>query len=412
MIRRFGVVLIFVLAAAATVRGQESGPGVVQCSKCHAQPSFLEGRRAPTARDSTLFVTDSMLDRSVHAGLACADCHAGFDQGYPHEAKQVALPCQSCHASAGDAWGISIHAADAATGGAGATCVDCHGTHDVLNPEDRDAPTYALNVAGMCARCHEDPEIVGEYFDTPERAGARQAVQRYFQTVHGTAVTQAGLVVSATCNDCHRAHDILPPEDPRSSVNRSHIPETCGNCHVGILEVYEKSAHGQAFDTDEEKAPVCTSCHTSHEIVQADQPAWFLGVVEECGKCHEKLYDEYLQTYHGKVTRLGSGLAAQCSECHTAHRMLPASDPESTVNRDHLVETCGQCHAGANTNFVQYYAHGDHSDRHNFPKLYYPWLFMTTLLVGVLGFFGMHTILWLVRTAIDALRGGPKGDGP
>lgn len=410
--KRCAIVLGLLLASAASLRGQQAGAGLVHCANCHSNRTFLEGKRPTAAGDSALFVTDSILGTSVHAGLACADCHPGFDQGFPHRAERTARPCQSCHAGAGEKWGMSIHASSAESGGAGATCVDCHGSHRVLSPENERSPTYALNVAGMCARCHADPKIIGEYFNTPGKAEARQAVQRYYQTVHGTAITKAGLVVAATCNDCHRAHEILPPEDPRSSVNRAHVPETCGACHAGILEVFDTSAHGKALaDTAGERAPVCTDCHTSHQIVQADQPAWYLGVVEECGTCHRKLYEEYRETYHGKVTRLGSGLAAKCSDCHTAHHMLPASDPASTVNPAHLVETCGQCHDGANRNFVKFIAHGDHTDRVDYPRLFWPWLFMSALLAGVFGFFGVHTALWLVRSGVDALRHRGKEDG-
>jgi hypothetical protein len=174
---------------------------------------------------------------------------------------------------------------------------------------------------------------------------------------------------------------------------------------VGIVEVFDRSAHGKTLHASGgARAPVCTDCHTSHEIVEADEPVWFLGVVEECGACHEKLYEEYQETYHGKVSRLGSGLAAQCSECHTPHAMLPASDPESTVNPARLVDTCGQCHESANANFVQYITHGDHHDRHRNPKLFWPWLLMTLLLAGVFSFFGAHTVLWLVRVGIESRR--------
>ncbi len=398
-------------AAVPRAAGAQEPPRIpsVRCALCHGDLDFLEGRRASAAADSSLYVTDSLLAESVHAALACADCHPSQAGGFPHSAGAPARPCADCHAGPGQQWGRSIHAADVARGGEAATCVDCHGHHDVRSPEDRESPTYALNVAGMCARCHADPRIIGEYFNTPETAEARQAVARYFQTVHGTAVTRAGLVVAATCNDCHRAHDILPPENPESSVNRSHIPETCGGCHAGVLQVFETSAHGRDLASGEGRAPVCTDCHTSHHIVEADQPAWFLGVVEECGQCHERLYHEYLETYHGKVTRLGSGLAAQCSECHTPHHMLPASDPESSVNPANVIETCRQCHAQANGNFVQYITHGEHTDRQNYPKLFWPWLLMTLLLAGVFGFFGTHTILWLVRTAIEASRRRRKG---
>lgn len=404
------VLSVLAVAFAVPATAQEGEEGTVQCQVCHGNFGFMQGQRETPARDSALLVTDELVEPSVHGPLPCIACHPGYGEGYPHDVDRTARPCGDCHASAGRAWAGSVHAANVAERGDAASCVDCHGSHRVFPPDDRRSSVHALNVAETCARCHADPEIVGEYFATPDEATARHAVSRYFETVHGTALTESGLVVSATCDDCHRSHDILPADSAGSSVHRSHISETCGACHLGILEVFEASAHGAALrEEGSARAPVCTDCHTSHQIVETDEPAWFLGVVEECGTCHEELYDRYFDTYHGKVTRLGSGLAAQCSECHTAHAMLPASDPGSSVHPANLVETCARCHEGANENFVQYYAHGDHTDRERYPKLFWPWLFMTALLAGVFGFFGTHTLLWLTRVGIERARGGGAG---
>jgi hypothetical protein len=153
---------------------------------------------------------------------------------------------------------------------------------------------------------------------------------------------------------------------------------------------------------------VCIDCHSAHAIVRADQPQWLLGVVKECGSCHERLYESYFDTYHGKVTQLGFNLAAKCSDCHTAHNMRPATDPRSSVYPLNLVATCGRCHPDATWNFVKYYPHGDPTDRRRFPVLYWPWLLMTGLLISVMAFFGLHTALWLVRIAIDRRHGGSE----
>jgi hypothetical protein len=122
--------------------------------------------------------------------------------------------------------------------------------------------------------------------------------------------------------------------------------------------------------------------------------------VEECGECHEHLYETYFDTYHGKVTRLGSALAAKCSDCHTPHANLPPDDSASSVHPVNRVETCAECHAEASARFVQYLPHGDHGDRERYPVLYWTWLLMTSLLIGVFTFFGIHTVLWLVRASI------------
>ena len=139
-------------------------------------------------------------------------------------------------------------------------------------------------------------------------------------------------------------------------------------------------------------------------MVHADDPEWFLGISATCGNCHEHLWETYLDTYHGQVTDLGFGLTAKCSDCHTAHNMRPASDPNSSVYPMNLVETCSRCHPGANENFIRYYAHGDTHDRERYPILFWPWLFMTMLLVSVWAFFGAHSMMWVGGVVIERRR--------
>lgn len=405
--------LACVLAAAPALA---QVPRVVVCEKCHADREFLVGKAATPEGEAALYVPASTLRETAHQRLACVDCHPEYGEQYPHRMTAIAAPCGSCHEREGQAWAQSSHAANVATKGDAATCVDCHTSHTVYSAEDRRSPTHALNVATLCGSCHADPRIVGTYFTAPDEGQARVAVEQYYETVHGAAMTRAGLVVSATCNDCHGAHLILPADSARSRLHPTNVDATCGACHTGVLEDFSASAHGVALGTGErtpegDPAPSCTQCHKAHRIVRTDEPAWVLGVVEECGECHRHVYETYFETYHGKVTRLGSGLAARCADCHTAHRMLPTSNPASTIYPLNLVETCAQCHPNANFNFVQYRAHGDYRDRERYPELYWPWLFMTTLLAGVFGFFGLHTLLWLVRIGVDRIRGGAGGHG-
>ena len=413
----FALALAFLLpVTAVSAQGPRPGAarGDVQCQKCHANREFLVGKASTVRGDSALFVPDSLLRDSRHAKLACADCHPGFEAGYPHNTTAIAVPCQQCHEKQGAEWAASIHAPNARTVGDAPTCVRCHGQHHVLGVDDPRSPTYALNVAKLCASCHNDPRIVGTYFQTARGAEARTAVAEYYKTVHGVAVTKAGLVVAATCNDCHGAHRILPRDSSQSTVNRANVAVTCGKCHAGVLATFDSSAHGQALAAGTRTktghhAPVCIDCHAGHRIVAANDSVWFRGVVSECGSCHERLYKTYFETYHGQVTELGFGLTAKCSDCHTAHAMLPPTDPRSSVNPANLVATCSRCHPGANARFVQYLPHGDPQDRARYPLLFWVWLFMTTLLVGVFSFFGLHTILWLLRLVLDRLRIGRPG---
>ncbi len=266
--------------------------------------------------------------------------------GYPHHATgPFAVPCQSCHEKEGEDWARSIHARNAVTVGSAPTCATCHGTHHVLGPDDPRSPIYPLNVAALCGGCHANPKIIGTYFGAADQAQARTAVANYYKTVHGTAMTKAGLVVAATCSNCHGAHLILPPDSAASTINRANIASTCGACHVGVLETFGSSSHGQALLSGAKtptghSAPVCIDCHPAHHLVSASDPVWFRGVVQECGSCHEQQYKTYFETYHGQVTELGFGLTAKCSDCHTAHDMLPATDPKSSVYPTNLVKTC------------------------------------------------------------------------
>ena len=94
------------------------------------------------------------------------------------------------------------------------------------------------------------------------------------------------------------------------------------------------------------------------------------------------------------MTALGSRSVAGCADCHGAHEVLPASDPRSPIAPANLVKTCGQCHTNANESFVKYDPHADKHDRERNPALYFTSKFMTMLLFGVFGFFGLHTAMW------------------
>ncbi|MDE3053893.1 MAG: hypothetical protein KGJ70_08400 [Gemmatimonadota bacterium] len=405
------------LVPAAPASAQRA-TGVVECRNCHANRDFLVGKAATLKGDSALYVTDSLLHDSKHATLSCTSCHPAFAGGYPHrDTSVVAVPCQSCHEKEGADYARSVHAPDAATGGSAPSCVTCHGAHHVLAAADPRSPTYPLNVAGLCGGCHANAKIIGTYFGAPDQAQARNAVPQYYKTVHGIAMTKAGLVVSATCNDCHGSHLILLPDSAQSTINRANSARTCGRCHAGVLATFDSSSHGQALRSGARtptghSAPVCIDCHPAHQLVSASDPVWFRGVVKECGACHEEEYGTYFETYHGQVTELGFGITAKCSDCHTAHAMLPATDPKSSVYPTNLVATCAQCHPQANANFVKYQPHGDPRNRARYPLLFWTWLFMTTLLVSVFAFFGVHTLLWLGRLTLNRLHGRPLNGHP
>lgn len=64
-------------------------------------------------------------------------------------------------------------------------------------------------------------------------------------------------------------------------------------------------------------------------------------------KFHTGAHADYDRSFHAQAVHNGTK-AATCRDCHTKNgdlsTMLPASDPNSTINRATIAETCGKCH--------------------------------------------------------------------
>jgi formate dehydrogenase gamma subunit len=64
-------------------------------------------------------------------------------------------------------------------------------------------------------------------------------------------------------------------------------------------------------------------------------------------KFHTGAHADYDRSFHAQGVHNGTK-AATCRDCHTRNgdlsTMLPASDPNSTINRATIAETCGKCH--------------------------------------------------------------------
>jgi len=285
-------------------------------------------------------------------------------------------------------------------------CQDCHGPiHALQSVSSASSPAYHLNLPATCGKCHGDPELARKHGIPIENA-----YQLYMDSIHGRAVAQSGLLVAANCSSCHGSHEILPRNDPASKVFRANIPATCGACHAGIPSLYWESAHGRALKAGNASAPVCSDCHTAHEIARVETEAWKLDIIRECGTCHEESLRTYRDTFHGQATGLGYTRVARCSDCHNAHDILPAADVNSSVSATNRVATCQKCHPQANENFSRFSPHANAKDATKFASLYYSAQLMNLLLLGVFVFFGIHTGLWLVRSLIEQSRPEPPQD--
>jgi hypothetical protein len=377
-------VALLALGVLLLARGADAAekPSDADCLICHGEATATRADGRPLGRDLPRFKD------SVHGqlGASCVDCHVDLASAeLPHPEKLAPAQCASCHPAAIEQYARSVHAGRAVR--KGATCTGCHGVHDILPVKDPASPAYHLNVAATCGRCHADTAMMGA------RAGIPAA---FTASIHGQALSRRGLVVAPNCATCHGNHDVREPSDRESKVHRANVPATCGTCHAGIRREYDGSVHAAAVRKGEMGA-VCSDCHSAHDI-RATVPAWRLGVVKECGACHEESARTYRDGFHGQASTLGYTRVALCADCHGSHGILPKEDPRSRVSAENRVATCARCHPGANARFAAFDPHADPHDRTRSKPVYYTAKLMNLLLVGVFSFFAIHTALWFPRS--------------
>ncbi|MFO7609488.1 MAG: cytochrome c3 family protein [Candidatus Krumholzibacteriia bacterium] len=378
----------------------DEGMSDTECLVCHAKPDLVAVE--PGREGLSMTVDHAAILGSAHKKVRCIQCHTGATPSHerPCDTVPPKVDCAVCHAGVVAEYATSIHGRLLAQGDKdGPGCTACHGDHGMLPKADTTSPTHVRNIPDLCGRCHDEGGIADKRYEGTEHS----MVKNYKESVHGRALQSSGLVVTATCVDCHTTHGIMPSKERDSSVSRANVTDTCGQCHQGIDLEFRNSIHFTGKATDEHHLPMCNDCHTSHEIARTDAEGFRLQIVNSCGTCHEKVTETYFETYHGKVFALGYTETASCADCHGQHNVLPPTDPASTLSRDNIVATCAQCHPQAHRQFAGYLTHATHHDKDKYPFIYWTWLFMTSLLVGTFTVFGIHTLLWIPRS-VQALK--------
>lgn len=136
---------------------------------------------------------------------------------------------------------------------------------------------------------------------------------------------------------------------------------SCLVCHSEIKIDYLESIHA-AFNV------TCVACHGGDPTALEERAAHALEALFQgrpassqipqlCASCHADplkmkpyglrtdQYAEYQTSQHGKLLAQGDTNVAVCTDCHTAHRILPAWEPRSSVHPDNIPQTCARCHA-------------------------------------------------------------------
>lgn len=371
------------------------------CADCHTDGD-----------DDIAVVTEDLLARSVHEGFDCIDCHDGIED-LPHDDLLPAVQCGECHEDAAEQYvlhGRSVVGEDDDIPG----CADCHGTHEILAPSDRESLAHRQNLPQTCGTCHSNGDLA-------EKHGIRlsEPVAMYEKSVHGRA---AGIVdFSATCSDCHAtdgsSHQIYGPGNPESTINHFRVPNTCGQCHKIIEQEYWEGIHGQLAARGETATPVCTSCHGEHGILATDDPESRVSPTQvaesTCAPCHDSavLREKYgrpterlksfVDAYHGRKSGAGDTKVANCSSCHGSHLILPRMDERSSVNPANLQQTCAGCHPGISPAMASMRIHVPESDTRTGWAQFFATVYVL-LIVAVIGTMLFYTVTDFLRNMRSA----------
>lgn len=329
--RRLGGSLLLLLGAwplcaFAQDAGVPSDPETARienaaCLECHSEPEMEIDLDSEEVLN--MHVDKEALASSVHAELACSDCHSEL-KGKTEKHKANPFPtrrefsvnyseqCKQCHFSNYTKTLDSVHHALIAKGKLdAAVCTDCHGSHE-MGP----AAEPRSKISKTCANCHEKISVA------------------YAQSVHGKALIDDENPDVPACTDCHRSHDIA---DPREGAWKVRTPGMCGNCHTNqkmmdkyglstrVVATYLADFHGTTTLFQQSESGVkptvalCTDCHGVHDITKTDAPGSKVlkaNLVKTCQKCHpdanESFPDAWLSHYEPtwEKTPLVAGVGA------------------------------------------------------------------------------------------------------
>ncbi len=321
-----------------------------RCLRCHGKENY--SREDAYGKDRPLHVTAEKFKESVHGGGDCVSCHQDIVK-IPHK-KGV----------------------DRQVG-----CVRCH--LDLWEEAQQNGGTEKDQRLGVVA----------------------EKIQSYMGSVHARPSIDDQSRTNATCYNCHDAHYITPTDTINNPESRLKTPLICGQCHTETLDTYMTSVHGKEIGSGNTGAAVCSDCHATHSVAVSNDLPGRLAITAKCGNCHQEMMESYLETYHGKITRLGYSETAKCYDCHGSHGIKRVTEPDSKVHNGNRLETCRTCHADATEGYVTFQPHGTTNNFAEYPEMWLASKGMIGLLLGTFSFFWLHSALWFYREYQDRKHG-------
>ena len=220
--------------------------------------------------------------------LACEKCHGPVahvllpvrDERSPVFSQNQVKTCGGCHQKHLDSYTPSVHGKGLFRDGllSAAVCADCHGAHGVYLPANQHSTINPANVAQTCGKCHRF--IEERLMKSVHGKGNGPGGLALRVAPGGTTERRP------SCTDCHEGHTFSRPE---SAEFRLQLPNVCGNCHAELSSRYTLSMHGQLTALGYVPAAKCSDCHGSHDILPPQDPRSTLSPahrLQTCRQCH------------------------------------------------------------------------------------------------------------------------------
>lgn len=152
---------------------------------------------------------------------------------------------------------------------------------------------------------------------------------------------------AASCLVCHDNRDFAVRMsdgevrsmfvDPTRFYRSAHAGIGCGGCHGSV----GSGPHGPIDE------PALSD--TQARILAGRRPIQQVAIAA-CMGCHAVEAAQFAESIHATSAMANpTGDQPLCNDCHTAHYVNGADDLESTVNPQHVAQTCADCHADATT---------------------------------------------------------------
>ncbi len=184
----------------------------------------------------------------------------------------------------------------------------------------------------QCMMCHGTPGLTKTFTDG-QTLPLLVAADHYAQSVHA----------AFGCTGCHADVNLAshpPAVNPIASKRAFSLAmvQVCRTCHTPEFAQLDRSVHAAAARAGNPAAPICTDCHSPHDMTKGAAKA--IATVP-CKSCHTAVFDAYAKSVHGVLRAGGLAQAPLCFNCHGAHDIAVAS---AGVGRR---DACLGCHTEA-----------------------------------------------------------------